>query len=478
MKRDLERDPVSPPPMRRRVESTTTSGLSLQEYYLGAPSECSLEKAVAGFFTPVSKKDPDQTTWRVINNTLLSGRYRPKASQVPSSNPRKGRKVATFDFDSTLISTSSGIIFAKDADDWKWWHASVPSTLKKLHSDGYIVAILSNQGSIGLRSDPKSIKSDLKSLANFKSKANSVFNQLDIPILLLAATARDQYRKPRTGMWTELLEEFDLDTKEGPDLGSSFFVGDAGGRALRSGVKADHSCSDRNFAANVGIDFKTPEEFFLQEPPYPFLRDFDPTTYLNLADSTSLGTNPVVIEKRNVLDIVLFCGSPGSGKSTFYWKYLQLLGYERVNQDILKTREKCLKVASNYLTEGVSVAVDNTNADREVRAIWVQLARKFQVPIRCVHFTASTKLCEHNDTVRAIAGGLFNPEKRAILPHSAFSSFASRFKQPKVDEGFQDVVPVQFQVDESLTGLKLHADVFVQFQGDVEQRKLWSRFWI
>ncbi|KAL8899475.1 MAG: hypothetical protein Q9207_006180 [Kuettlingeria erythrocarpa] len=62
----------------------------------------------------------------------------------------------------------------------------------------------------------------------------------------------------------------------------------------------------------------------------------------------------------------------------------------------------------------------------------------------------------------ATSGGVaFNPEKRAILPHSAFSSFASRFKQPKVDEGFQDVIPVQFQ-----------------FHGDVEQRKLWSRYWI
>lgn len=90
------------------------------------------------------------------------------------------------------------------------------------------------------------MKSDQKSLANFKSKANSVFNQLDIPIMLLAATARDQYRKPRTRMWKELLEEFDLDTSEGPDLGASFFVGDAGGRAARSGAKADHSCSDRS----------------------------------------------------------------------------------------------------------------------------------------------------------------------------------------------------------------------------------------
>ena len=73
-----------------------------------------------------------------------------------------------------------------------------------------------------------------------------VFAQLDLPIILLAATARDNYRKPRSGMWIEALEEFGLDVGAQPDLEASFFVGDAGGRAARSGAKADHSCSDRS----------------------------------------------------------------------------------------------------------------------------------------------------------------------------------------------------------------------------------------
>jgi bifunctional polynucleotide phosphatase/kinase len=46
---------------------------------------------------------------------------------------------------------------------------------------------------------------------------------------------------------------------------------------------------------------------------------------------------PVLFSRRNDVDLVLFCGSPAAGKSTFYWKYLQPLGYERVNQDILKS---------------------------------------------------------------------------------------------------------------------------------------------
>ncbi len=92
------------------------------------------------------------------------------------------------------------------------------------------------------------------------------------------------------------------------------------------------------------------------------------------------------------------------------------------------------------------MTIDNTNADPETRAVWVQLAQKFGIPIRCVHFTASTKLCEHNDTVRALSTSHFNPENRTILPHSAFTSFAARFQEPKLNEGFQDIVTGEFQV--------------------------------
>lgn len=71
------------------------------------------------------------------------------------------------------------------------------------------------------------------------------------------------------------------------DLEGSIFVGDAGGRTAQlknaetgaAAVAKDFSCSDRNFAHNVGIAYKTPEEFFLDEPAREFVRDFDLTSY-------------------------------------------------------------------------------------------------------------------------------------------------------------------------------------------------------
>lgn len=63
--------------------------------------------------------------------------------------------------------------------------------------------------------------------------------QLDIPLSIFAATQYDEFRKPRPGMWKEILDEYDLDVDGRLDLPGSLFVGDAAGRP------GDHSCSDR-----------------------------------------------------------------------------------------------------------------------------------------------------------------------------------------------------------------------------------------
>lgn len=443
-KRKIDHDaPISPPPLRRKVKSTTT------------------QNTVSSFFIPASQKPPEKIVWHErapnddVPTTLLVGKFAPGES-TSSVAASKRNKVAAFDFDFTLIKTSSGKKFASDAQDWKWWHASVPGRIRRMYlEEGFTIVIISNQGGITLKPDTKMPKAHQSKTEVFKTKVSAVFNQLDIPISIYAATEKDIYRKPRTGMWTELLEDNEISPAD-LDLEHSVFVGDAAGRQAKQGKPKDFSCSDRNFAANVGIKFHTPEEFFLGEEPRPFTRTFEPSEYLTAASTSEVRQT---YTKKNQCDLVLFCGSPGAGKSTFYWKQLEPLGYTRVNQDTLKTREKCLKVADQYLKEGKSVAIDSTNPDTDVRSKWVQLAAKHNVPIRCVLFTASTEICEHNDVVRAL-NDMMNPEKRTILSSLAFRGFASRYRQPHLSEGFQDITEVAFQ-----------------FIGSEVEREIWTRHW-
>jgi bifunctional polynucleotide phosphatase/kinase len=106
------------------------------------------------------------------------------------------------------------------------------------------VAIISNQGAIKLQDKSKISQKESLGLTNFKNQVTSVLRQLELPINLYAATGQDKYRKPRTGMWKELLEDQDLQALGAADLSNSFFVGDAAGRARTDIRRKDHSSSD------------------------------------------------------------------------------------------------------------------------------------------------------------------------------------------------------------------------------------------
>ncbi|KAH7003060.1 polynucleotide kinase 3 phosphatase-domain-containing protein [Fusarium venenatum] len=458
-KRKASDAPVSPPAIKRKVQSGTT------------------KTAIANFFTPTSQKPKDPTIWSErspndnddIPATLLVGRFEPEKKE---DKKVKRRKIAAFDLDSTLISTSSGKKHASSGTDWKWWHNSVPTRLRELYQDGYRVVILSNQAGLTLHFDAKhkGPKGNAqKRVSEFKQKCSAVLNSLNLPTCVYAATEHDIYRKPRIGMWKELCDDYDIPETE-VDLENSVFVGDAGGRTAGVGkgpdgvaaMAKDFSCSDRNFAHNVGIKYLTPEEFFLGEKARSYAREFNLAEH-PFSDDTSSGNSVVTIDKTNDKDIILFCGPPGAGKSTLYWKSLKPLGYARINQDQLKTRDKCVQAAKEYLQEGTSVAIgfiaDNTNADPETRTVWVELAKKFGISIRCVWFKTPLQVCEHNNAVRALNESL-NPESRLVLPKMAFTGFASRFKPPNVKEGFQDIVEVPFQ-----------------FRGTEEEYRIWGRYW-
>lgn len=215
---------ISPPPLKRKAQTAIS------------------KSAVASFFTPVSQKPKDRTTWTERSPdadspaTLLVAKYVPE--QAPTSGEdgkptAKRRKIAAFDLDSTLITSASGKKHSHDAADWKWWHYLVPDRLRKLYNEeGYQVVILTNQGGLTLHASPssKTPKAQLDRVPQFKQKCSVVLSQLDIPTTLYAATGKDIYRKPRLGMWNEMKADYDLLDKDDIDLKNSIFVGDAGGR--------------------------------------------------------------------------------------------------------------------------------------------------------------------------------------------------------------------------------------------------------
>ena len=90
---------------------------------------------------------------------------------------------------------------------------------------------------------------------------------------------------------------------------------------------------------------------------------------------------------------MIFVGSPGSGKSTFFRQYLSnpdesknQFSYKRLNNDTLKNPKKILNYFKDLITEGHSVVVDNTNATPVVREPFLSFLKEHapEVQVRCV----------------------------------------------------------------------------------------------
>ena len=182
--------------------------------------------------------------WRTVD-TLIIGRY--DASTPAPQQRTLPVKIAAFDLDDTIITPNSGSTWNRSATSWKWWDSSVPGRLKCLHEQGYLVVILSNQSTISLKDNKKSLKKDMASLTNFKGQLSSVLKQLGLPISVYAATGQDKYRKPRVGMWEAVLEDYDLQADRAVDMVNSFYIGDAAGREKTDKRRKDHATSDRYF---------------------------------------------------------------------------------------------------------------------------------------------------------------------------------------------------------------------------------------
>lgn len=202
---------------------------------------------------------------------------------------------------------------------------------------------------------------------------------------------------------------------------------------FNAGKKKDFSCSDRKFAANLGIPFFTPEEFYFGCPQckrYSW----------GLFDPRKLHSSQQDVATSSTTEVVLFVGYPASGKTSFFKKFFELKGYCHVNRDTLGSWQKCVSKCTEFLRAGMHVAIDNTNPDRESRTRYIEVAKQFSVPIRCFQFTTSIDHAKHNNRFRELT----SKGKLVKVNDMVFNMYKSKFVEPSLDEGFSEIVKIQF----------------------------------
>ncbi|KAK2959373.1 putative Bifunctional polynucleotide phosphatase/kinase [Blattamonas nauphoetae] len=393
--------------------------------------------------TGVNKSLPNGWAWR---GTLMF--------KIEYTDTRT--KLALFDFDGTLGRSKSGAKMCTGPSDFAFWHKNVQPKLTQLHTDGYRIIIVSNQGGI---------KTGGTTPMNVANEFDEFSKQAGIPVDKFVASTDDYYRKPATGIW-EVIVELCCGGVE-PNKNECFFVGDAAGRPKGAGQldgKKDFSCSDRKFALNVGLPFHTPEEFFLGQPatknfeidgfdPLPLMKNT--VLFPSRPDLCTPAPNPALIapagKEGTGQELVLMVGSPASGKSTFTQKYFVPRGYVHVNRDTLKTKEKCLKLAKEALERGDSVVIDNTNPTKEARGEFIRLALNLNrtggkdINIRCFHFEFTFDMVKHFNFFRENMLGDEAPHVPTIALRTYFKNYEKPVETAKGgSENINEVIEVQF----------------------------------
>lgn len=129
--------------------------------------------------------------------------------------------------------------------------------------------------------------------------------------------------------------------------------------------------------------------------------------------------------QKNSNEVIIMVGFPGSGKSTIVNDVFKKAGYFVASGDELKTTTKMIKEASKHI-ETQSVVFDATNASKKKRLEYVLFAKKYGIPVRCIHMTTSMEESLARNNLR---------EKP--VPKIAYNVYKKHFDPPSADEGFE-----------------------------------------
>lgn len=283
--------------------------------------------------------------------------------------PKTQQHVAAFDLDCTLCDLDQSDIYPHMA-----------AKLIELSQNGYDIVIFSNQAGVAAG------KVTLTSVTErFERVQNNVQQLTGVRPSAFFATAKDMYRKPMTRMASIYLGQCERQEY----TNESFYCGDAAGR------KGDFSCSDRQFAANCGLTFYTPEQLGKTLATQERQMHVDPYADLPLQQYIEKVAPQMTFVPRTCVVLV---GPQGAGKSTLSAgiQNCKSNGTTAVlSLDSLKTRAKLDKQFRSVLSSGCNVVVlDCTNPGSE-RGDYIARAREHGYKTHIYFFDIPKKLCKH-----------------------------------------------------------------------------------
>ncbi len=132
------------------------------------------------------------------------------------------------------------------------------------------------------------------------------------------------------------------------------------------------------------------------------------------------------------MEMIIFTGIPGSGKSTFYKQNFQDT-HVLVSKDLMGNKNKPHKQRvqiEEALKESKSIVVDNTNVTKEIRAELIELGKQYSAKIIGYYFESIPRYCLYLNSLRT---------GKAKVPDVVIYKFNSQLEPQKYSEGFDEL---------------------------------------
>lgn len=156
------------------------------------------------------------------------------------------------------------------------------------------------------------------------------------------------------------------------------------------------------------------------------------------------------------MEIIIFIGLQGSGKSTFYQSHFATT-HAYVSKDLLRNNSRParrqLQLVEEALQAGRSVVIDNTNPTVEDRNELIHLAHHYGAEVIGYYFEVQVKKSLERNQQR---------EGRVRVPNIAIFATAKKLVRPTYVEGFDKLFIVQtgdnftFEISDWQEGEKPH----------------------
>jgi predicted kinase len=128
-------------------------------------------------------------------------------------------------------------------------------------------------------------------------------------------------------------------------------------------------------------------------------------------------------------EAIVFVGLQGSGKTTYYHQHFAA-SHEHISRDVQKTSERELALFRDCLAGKRCFVLDDTNATRAARAVFVREAKAAGFMLRAYFF---------DTPVRTAIGRNNHRKDKKPIPVPAILRVGKGLQPPSVEEGFEEV---------------------------------------